>query len=747
MQTETMAGASPHKQARPIARRLIDHKIRMVGVVAVVCLIALVASRSWRTAGPTRADSIRRGDRLMARQQYAEAIRAAELLPDHLDANLLAASTMLTQQQRFLDVADRMSALLRTHPGDGRLLVMWGNATAHLRDSNWALYSLNGAIGNKSSYESARRDIRPPTSSSQDAEAEQAFRKAIELDPADVDAKLALANGLWAAGRPDDAEPYLRAVADEKGRGHGLANQALGRFYLARGRDSDGVRYLSIAAEAPAEYGRDARFTLVDYHMGVKQYDKTLAMLTSMLKDDDGDGEVTFRLATLQIRLGHTNIALQHLNSLLARFPTSNRAVVLKAQCLMRLGEFARALPLAREAVAREPRSREAKSTLGHVLLETGGIDEAFAELTEAFGLDPASAELPATLAQLAIRLDRREEALQFAQDAVRKNPGNLDAAVALVRTRIALQDYERAQAELGPLLARYPASHDLYAQLGELHLARGANADARAAFARALELHRYSKTALAGMVSLDLKERKIADARTRVDDAIAARPQDPEFLLLAAPVYVAGGDAPRAEATWRHALEIDPANERAALDLSQFLVGQTKYIESKRVLEQGLERRPQSVTVQTSLGRLLEQMGKPAEAQARYEKIVAQTARAPRAASRLAALLVDRNGNLDYALGLARSASQLLPDDPDVSDVLGWVYTRKNLPSLALPRARAAVRAVPSNAQYRFHLASAYLRAGQLPQARAEFTRALQIDPNFAEAPQARAALATLAL
>ncbi len=246
------------------------------------CLLALVVACTSCSRGPTRDELLRRGDRLMASQQYAqaarayraivlehwrdgearwklaeayvragnwsaanaEAIRAAELLPDHLDINLLAATTMLTQQQRFLDVAHRMSALLRTHPDEVRLLVMWGNATAHLRDSNWALFSLNSVIGNESLYESARRDIRPLTSSSQDAEAERAFRKAIELDPADVESQ----SWRWPM---DYGRPVGRTMRNPsfeqwltKSPGHGLANEALGRFYLARGRDGDGERYL-----------------------------------------------------------------------------------------------------------------------------------------------------------------------------------------------------------------------------------------------------------------------------------------------------------------------------------------------------------------------------------------------------------------------------------------------------------------------------------------------------------------------
>jgi tetratricopeptide (TPR) repeat protein len=402
-------------------------------------------------------------------------------------------------------------------------------------------------------------------------------------------------------------------------------------------------------------------------------------------------------------------------------------------------------VPLAREALNRGGMSGEARSVLGHALLELGNIDAAFEELTEAFRLDPASDELPATLARLAIRMGRAEEALQFAEVAQWKNPASLDTAVALVKTRIALHDYDRAEADLEPLVARYPASHDLYAQLGALHLARGARAPARAAFARALELYADCRDAVVGMVSLDLAEGHLAAALARATGAATSRPNDPDFLLLAAPVYEAAGDTTRAESAWRRVLEIDAANERAVLELSDFLVRRRRYPESQRALERLLERRPQSIPVQTSLGLVLERMGRPADARTRYEKIVAQSSRAPKAAGRLAALLTDGNGNLDYALGLARSARQQLPDDPDVADVLGWIYTRKNMPSLGLPHLQQAVRRAPDNPRFAFHLASARLQSRQFDEARAEFTRALQLDPNFAEAQQARSALASL--
>jgi tetratricopeptide (TPR) repeat protein len=511
---------------------------------------------------------------------------------------------------------------------------------------------------------------------------------------------------------------------------------------LSQRRQIEGEQYLKAAAGFA---DRIARLDLAEYYAKGNRTAEALAILGSMSSKDDGDGAVTLLTAAIEFRSGKRDQAMRRLDALLARTPDNNHAVILKAQLLFSAGNLAPALPLAREAVSRDPTSIEARSTLGKLLFATGDLESAYQEFSEAFRADPESVQLPLQLADLSIELGRRQEALQYARDAVRKNPANADAAVALVKTLVALRDYSSAEWELKSLLARHPSSADLLVQLGAVNLGRGDSAAARSAFARALQLDRDSLDGLSGMASLDLKERRIADARKRVDEALAAHPQDPEYLLLAARVYAADNDAGRAESTFRRALDLDRANEGAALALSDFLNTQHRRDEAKRVLEQALERRPGSVAMQTSLGMLLEQMGRSADAKALYEKIVGRTSRASTAASRLAALYVEQGGNLDVALSLATTAKQQLPDDPAISDVLGQVYTRKNLPGVAVRHLQEAVRAAPDNAVYRFHLGTAYLRDGQIKPARGELTRALQIDPTFAQADQARAALASM--
>jgi tetratricopeptide (TPR) repeat protein len=242
--------------------------------------------------------------------------------------------------------------------------------------------------------------------------------------------------------------------------------------------------------------------------------------------------------------------------------------------------------------------------------------------------------------------------------------------------------------------------------------------------------------------VALDLEERTTAAARQRVEAATAAHPNDPQYLLLAARVYAAENDSARTESTLRRVLAVDPVNVAAGQALSECLVRQRREAEARELLEQLVERRPTSIEAQTSLALLLERMGDVAGAQTRYEKIIDQDPRAATASHRLAALYADHGGNLDIALNLAVVAKQQLPDDPAVSDTIGWIYAQKELPANALPHLQDAVRASPNDAMYRYHLGSAYLTSGDAEKARAELMRALEIDKNLVAA---RTALASI--
>jgi len=113
-----------------------------------------------------------------------------------------------------------------------------------------------------------------------------------------------------------------------------------------------------------------------------------------------------------------------------------------------------------------------------------------------------------------------------------------------------------------------------------------------------------------------------------------------------------------------------------------------------------------------------------------------------PPAANNLAYLYVEKGESLDESLSLAQSAKEQLPDDPHISDTLGWVYYKKNIYSRAITYLQEARERVPNNASIHYHLGMAYSKGGDKAMANKELKQALELDPKFSGAEEAKTTL-----
>jgi len=118
---------------------------------------------------------------------------------------------------------------------------------------------------------------------------------------------------------------------------------------------------------------------------------------------------------------------------------------------------------------------------------------------------------------------------------------------------------------------------------------------------------------------------------------------------------------------------------------------------------------------------------------------------RAAVAANNLAWIYAEQGQNLGVALELAQLAKSELPRVAEVNDTLGFVYLKRDVPSLAIQPLRDAVAAEPNNPVYRFRLGQALARAGQPDEAKRELGAALNLKSDFNGAEEARRLLKTL--
>ena len=94
--------------------------------------------------------------------------------------------------------------------------------------------------------------------------------------------------------------------------------------------------------------------------------------------------------------------------------------------------------------------------------------------------------------------------------------------------------------------------------------------------------------------------------------------------------------------------------------------------------------------------------------------------------------LLSESNGELSEALKYAQKAKELAPGKPEYADTLGWILYLKGLYPMAVSELQRAADSGGS-AVWKYHLAMAYAKAGDVNRGRATLQAALKQNPAFA--------------
>jgi len=144
-------------------------------------------------------------------------------------------------------------------------------------------------------------------------------------------------------------------------------------------------------------------------------------------------------------------------------------------------------------------------------------------------------------------------------------------------------------------------------------------------------------------------------------------------------------------------------------------------------------------------LGMIHDTQKKYDKAKEYYQKVLKINPKYAPAANNLAYLYAERGENIDEALSLAQSAKEQFPDDPHISDTLGWVYYKKNIFSRAIVYLKEANEKITDNPVIRYHLGMAYYKNGNEEDAKRELKKALELNPKFPGAEEAKGVLEKL--
>jgi len=229
------------------------------------------------------------------------------------------------------------------------------------------------------------------------------------------------------------------------------------------------------------------------------------------------------------------------------------------------------------------------------------------------------------------------------------------------------------------------------------------------------------------------------------VKSRVRKNPQWVDGYVALGRVQAAAGWLSDGEQSLQKALALNPKDGYALLALGDLYLSENKPDQALASYTKLADLAPRSALAYTRIGQVEDILQRWDPAQRAYKKVLELDSNNVLAQNNLAWDYAEHGGDIDVALRLAQDAKQAQPDNPAISDTLGWIYLKKQILGNAIELLKQSVNKNPKNPEYNYHLGMAYFQAGRTQDARNSLDATLRLQPNFPQAQEVRKMLASL--
>jgi tetratricopeptide (TPR) repeat protein len=313
----------------------------------------------------------------------------------------------------------------------------------------------------------------------------------------------------------------------------------------------------------------------------------------------------------------------------------------------------------------------------------------------------------------------------------------------------VSMQDYETAKALFRRMIRIAPARASAYYDLGSIYRMEQDHKSAEEAFEAAVARDPEHLHAFVNLVETLIAQGKHREAVVQCDERIRQFAGNSKML---APVYdlkgrlmMIEGRPSEAELLFKKSILHNENHLPAYYSLAELYVKEGQAQQAIENFENASQSNTDKVMIPMMLGILHYMLKSDDQAITQYHRALEINPDFAAAANNLAYLLAEKEKDLNKALELAQRAKEQMPDDPRVSDTLGWVYFKMGLYDAATREFSASLEKLPGNPTILYHLAMTYYKKGNRDQARSTLEKALKFSDGFEEAEKARNMLAKL--
>jgi tetratricopeptide (TPR) repeat protein len=534
-------------------------------------------------------------------------------------------------------------------------------------------------------------------------EAEQVLKLAYQNNPKRYDYLTSLALHYWMLHRTEDMTHVLQQL-------EGLANEFQGAYLFV------GDFYLRLG---------DGDSAMREYRAGMSKFPKDKRNYQK-------------RVIEVLMRQGKRKEAADLNAQILKEDPKDADCRGLAATFLLDQGDVTRALTELQAVVTQAPDNPVARYNLGRAHAAKGEWEQARQAFQKAIELKQDFLVPRLALAQLQVLRGEFDAAMGSTQAILKLDPQNSTAHMIESAALLGQKKYDESRALLNTMLKANPDSPDINFQLGVTGLLEKKYKESEDSFRKAFQLNPANSRGLVGLVEIYLAQNKPDAALSAIQAEVDKAPNRQDLRMLLANTDVRLGKFDRAITEYQKVLGSLDKNSKQRTDL-YIRLGETYRrkmddVNAIAALQKAREADPENTTVLTMMGLVFDHAGRWQESKQAYEAVLKINASNGVALNNLAFLMAEHDGDLNDALTKGQKAKQLMPNLPEVSDTLGWIYLKKNMTDESVRILQELVNKVPSNPTFRYHFAVALSQKGDKPKAIRQLQEALKTGPEKGE-------------
>ena len=572
------------------------------------------------------------------------------------------------------------------------------------------------------------------------AKSKEMLRSVLARNPDQVSALVGMASIAMAEENTKEAEEYLLKASKLDPKNISIQS-VLGDIYARQGRIDEAQDIIeNIVKNNPTK--SDFRYGLAEFLLRRGLTDKASVEYEEILKSDPKNLDARERLYDIYIAYRRPDDAKKLGEALQAVDPQGAGTLYFMGRNAELNGKVEEALTLYQKAEPGLPTFAPIHRRLGFIMIAKGDVVTGLQNLNAAIAANPIDVEARLALAQNALYNRKFSEAAEHADQILRVYPKQLGANIIRADVALIEGDSARARSVYQFLIDTFPNAPTGYFKMALLE-------EKEKNYDKAIELLKKTLSFDSGILApvqelVDLLAKQYGPTRTvteikgLLNDSQNSKP---EYKLALGSVILNDPSVPdrlvQARQYFTEAVEERPELLGAYFALA-VIDQQEGNVDAAIVNYKKLvEKNPKHIPSHMLLGITLERQGKYQEAVAAYKALLKLQPRFAPACNNLAWILADSlNSELDYALELAQTAKQILPNEAAVSDTLGWVHYKKGSYKAAEAFLKEAVEQAKAankenvDPQILMHLAMTQKALNQLDDAKATVREAIRYTP-----------------